>query len=165
MPERGSVVRMVIVRSVAADSIGGELGIAQGTQLLSVNGRQLEDFLDWEFLTEDDELLIVARTPDGAEVEFEIERPEGIPMGLELEPPSIRRCANRCDFCFVDGLPTTTRKSLDIRDDDYRLSFRHGNFATLRLFVLPASTAARYPWNSDRRSAGKAFGISRYSTG
>ena len=52
-------------------------------------------------------------------------------MGLELEPPSIRRCANRCDFCFVDGLPTTTRKSLDIRDDDYRLSFRHGNFATL----------------------------------
>jgi putative radical SAM enzyme (TIGR03279 family) len=76
-------------------------------------------------------LLIVARAPDGSEVEYEIDRPEGVPMGLELEPPSIRRCANRCDFCFVDGLPTTTRKSLDIRDDDYRLSFRHGNFATL----------------------------------
>ncbi len=122
---------MVIVRNVAADSIGSELGIQKGTQLLSVNGRALDDFLDWEFLTADDELLIMARTPGGEELEFDIERPEGMPMGLELEPPSIRRCANRCDFCFVDGLPTTTRQSLDIRDDDYRLSFRHGNFATL----------------------------------
>ena len=122
---------MVEVSSVAPDSIGSDLGIVPGTQLLSVNGRDLEDFLDWEFLSADDAILIVARTPDGEDVEYDIERPEGVPMGLELTPPTIRRCANRCDFCFVDGLPSTTRKSLDIRDDDYRLSFRHGNFATL----------------------------------
>jgi putative radical SAM enzyme (TIGR03279 family) len=48
-----------------------------------------------------------------------------------LEPPRIRRCANRCDFCFVDGLPEGLREVLYIRDDDYRLSFRYGNFATL----------------------------------
>lgn len=122
---------MVEVSSVASDSIGSDLGIVPGTQLLSVNGRDLDDFLDWEFLSADDEILIVARTPDGEDIEYDIERPEGVPMGLALTPPTIRRCANRCDFCFVDGLPTTTRKSLDIRDDDYRLSFRHGNFATL----------------------------------
>src|SRR5437867_1301624 len=52
-------------------------------------------------------------------------------MGVTLEPPRIRRCANHCDFCFVDGNPTGMRPPLYIRDDDYRLSFRYGNFATL----------------------------------
>jgi putative radical SAM enzyme (TIGR03279 family) len=71
------------------------------------------------------------RQPDGEEIEFEIERPVHEPLGLTLEPPRIRRCANRCDFCFVDGLPEGLRDVLYIRDDDYRLSFRYGNFATL----------------------------------
>ena len=52
-------------------------------------------------------------------------------MGVELEPPTIRRCANRCEFCFIEGLPKGLRKSLYVRDDDYRLSFAYGNFATL----------------------------------
>ena len=52
-------------------------------------------------------------------------------MGVSVEPPRIRRCANRCDFCFVDGLPEGLRETLYIRDDDYRLSFKYGNFATL----------------------------------
>ena len=52
-------------------------------------------------------------------------------MGVELEPPTIRRCANRCEFCFIEGLPRGLRKSLYVRDDDYRLSFAYGNFATL----------------------------------
>src|SRR5690349_5067376 len=52
-------------------------------------------------------------------------------MGVTLEPPRIRRCANHCDFCFVDGNPQGMRQALYIRDDDYRLSFRYGNFATL----------------------------------
>src|SRR6185503_8209175 len=65
------------------------------------------------------------------QVVYEIERPEGEPMGLELEPPTIRRCANRCEFCFIEGLPKGLRKPLYVRDDDYRLSFAYGNFATL----------------------------------
>ncbi len=52
-------------------------------------------------------------------------------MGRELEPPTVRRCANRCEFCFVEGLPKGLRRPLYIRDDDYRLSFAYGNFATL----------------------------------
>jgi putative radical SAM enzyme (TIGR03279 family) len=122
---------MVRVESVAPNSIGAEIGLMPGTELISVNGREVHDFLDWEFLTADDQFVVLTRSPEGEAVEFDIERPEGMPMGIELEPPRIRRCGNRCDFCFVDGLPSALREPLYIRDDDYRLSFRHGNFATL----------------------------------
>lgn len=122
---------MIRVTAVQPDSIAAELGLREGTELLSVNGRELEDFLDWEFLTSEEELLLHVRQPDGNEIEFEIERPLGEPLGVALESARIRRCANRCDFCFVDGLPDGLREVLYIRDDDYRLSFRYGNFATL----------------------------------
>ena len=122
---------MIKVTAVEPASIGDELGLVPGTELLSINGRDLEDFLDWEFLTADEEFLLHIRQPTGEEIEFEIERPLGEPMGVSLEPARIRRCANRCDFCFVDGLPDGLRDVLYIRDDDYRLSFRYGNFATL----------------------------------
>ena len=122
---------MVRVARVLPESIAEELGIVPGTELRSVNGRELDDFLDWEFLTADDELVIEAKLPDGEEVVYEVERPEGESMGVELEPPTVRRCANRCEFCFVEGLPKGLRKNLYIRDDDYRLSFAYGNFATL----------------------------------
>jgi putative radical SAM enzyme (TIGR03279 family) len=119
------------VTSVAPDSIGAQVGLISGTELVSVNDRPLEDFLDWEFLTADDAFLLRARLPSGQELDCDIERPEGMPMGVTLEPPRIRRCANHCDFCFVDGNPSGLRANLYVRDDDYRLSFRYGNFATL----------------------------------
>jgi putative radical SAM enzyme (TIGR03279 family) len=122
---------MVRVSRVLSGSIAEELGVIVGTELLTVNGQELADFLDWEFLAADAELTIEARLPDGAEVVYEIERDDADPIGLELEPPSIRRCANRCEFCFIEGLPRGLRKSLYVRDDDYRLSFAYGNFATL----------------------------------
>jgi putative radical SAM enzyme (TIGR03279 family) len=122
---------MIRVTAVHPDSIAAELGLHEGTELLSVNGRELEDFLDWEFLTAEEEFVLHVRQPGGEEIEFEIERPLGEPIGVSLEPARIRRCANRCDFCFVDGLPDGLRDVLYIRDDDYRLSFRYGNFATL----------------------------------
>src|SRR5947208_8481570 len=122
---------MVRVSRVHPDSIAAELGIEPGTELRSVNGREVADFLDWEFLTADDDLVIEARLPNGEEIVYEVERPEGESMGVELEPPTIRRCANRCEFCFIEGLPKGLRKPLYVRDDDYRLSFAYGNFATL----------------------------------
>jgi putative radical SAM enzyme (TIGR03279 family) len=122
---------MVRVSHIDQDSIADALGIQPGTELLTVNGRPLSDFLDWEFLTADEELAIEARQPDGGEVVYELERLDGEPLGISLEPPTVRRCANRCEFCFIEGLPTGLRKNLYIRDDDYRLSFAYGNFATL----------------------------------
>ncbi len=122
---------MIKVTAVQPESIAQELGLREGTELLAVNGRELEDFLDWEFLTAEERFLLHVRQPGGEEIEFDIERPLAEPIGLSLEPARIRRCANRCDFCFVDGLPDGLRDVLYIRDDDYRLSFRYGNFATL----------------------------------
>jgi putative radical SAM enzyme (TIGR03279 family) len=122
---------MVRVARVLPDSIADELGIEAGTELLSVNGRDLSDFLDWEFLAADEELTVEARQPDGEEVVYEIVRSEGEQLGVTLEPPTVRRCANRCEFCFIEGLPTGLRRNLYVRDDDYRLSFTYGNFATL----------------------------------
>lgn len=122
---------MVSVTSVSPGSIADLIGIVPDTQLLTINGRKLEDFLDWEFLSADDAFVVGARLPDGSDVEYDIERMDGESMGIELAPPTIRRCANRCEFCFIEGLPKGLRKTLYIRDDDYRLSFAYGNFATL----------------------------------
>jgi len=122
---------MVKVARIEQQSIAEALGIQPGTELLVVNGRPVADFLDWEFLTADEELVIEARQPDGEPVVYELERLDGEPLGLTLEPPPVRRCANRCEFCFIEGLPPGLRKPLYIRDDDYRLSFAYGNFATL----------------------------------
>ena len=122
---------MIRIQTVAPRSLGAELGLGPGWELVEVNGRALTDFLDWEYLTSEDAFVLLARSPAGDAVEFDVERPEGLPLGVTLEPPRIRRCGNRCDFCFVDGLPAGLRDTLYIRDDDYRLSFRYGNFATL----------------------------------
>jgi putative radical SAM enzyme (TIGR03279 family) len=122
---------MVRVTRVQPGSIADQIGIVPGTELLSINTRPLEDFLDWEFLTAEDSFVVSARLPDGTAMEYDIERVDGDPMGVELAPPTVRRCANRCEFCFIEGLPKGLRKGLYIRDDDYRLSFAYGNFATL----------------------------------
>jgi putative radical SAM enzyme (TIGR03279 family) len=123
---------VIKVTGVEPESIGEELGLVPGAELVSVNGRELEDFLDWEYLTADDAFTLLYRFPgERDEYEVEVERPIEEPLGVAVEPPRIRRCANRCDFCFVEGNPDGVRQVLYIRDDDYRLSFRYGNFATL----------------------------------
>ena len=126
-----SYLVMVRVTRVHAGSIAEQVGIVPGTELVAVNTRPLDDFLDWEFLTADDAFVVTAKLPDGQVIEYDIERTDGDAMGVELEAPTVRRCANRCEFCFIEGLPKGLRRSLYVRDDDYRLSFAYGNFATL----------------------------------
>src|SRR6204780_1734844 len=125
------VVASVRVARVERGGIAAALGMERGTELLSVNGRRIADFLDWEFLSADEELVIEARQPDGEHVVYEVESGDGASMGVELEPPPVRQWANRCEFCFIEALPPGLRAPLYLRDDDYRLSFAYGNFATL----------------------------------
>src|SRR5207244_2855521 len=83
---------VILVQAVAPDSIGGELGLLPGTELLAINGRALEDFLDWEFLSADERFLLRARLPTGGGMGYDIERPGGFPIVVTLRPPRIRRC-------------------------------------------------------------------------
>ena len=126
-----SITSMIMVKDIQASSLAEELGIKPGFELISVNGRELIDFLDWEFLTGDDQFVLEVRDPSGGRIEYDIERPHGLPLGVELEPPYVIRCNNKCDFCFVKGNPKGLRRALYVKDDDYRLSFRYGNFVTL----------------------------------
>ena len=124
--------KLIKVTEVLPGSIGEAIGLVRDVDLVSIDGTDLEDFLDWEFLTAEEEFSLVYRTPGQAdEFEVHVERPIDEPLGVAVEPPRIKRCANRCDFCFVEGNPEGVRQVLYIRDDDYRLSFRYGNFATL----------------------------------
>src|SRR6202171_5562560 len=122
---------MVKVSRIDQNSIADALGIQPGTELLTIDGPPPSAFLDSKFLTAERDLAIEARQPDGERIIYELERLDGEPLGISLEPPSVRRCANRCEFCFIEGLPAGLRRPLYIRDDDYRLSFAYGNFATL----------------------------------
>jgi len=101
--------------------------------LVSINGHPLRDVIDYRFYGAEEDLeLLVER--DGERIIYEVERSYDQELGLEFAEPTfdgLRLCNNRCEFCFLKGLPQGMRHSLYIRDDDYRYSFLFGNFITL----------------------------------
>ena len=124
---------MIRVARTFEPSIGADLGLGPGSQLLSINGRELRDALDLRFYESDPWLELLARLPDGEEVLFEIEKDPDESLGLVPEPDKVRRCTNACPFCFVKGNPKLEklRAGLYVKDDDYRLSFLYGHYVTL----------------------------------
>jgi putative radical SAM enzyme (TIGR03279 family) len=122
-----------VVSSVAAQSLGAALGIAPGDVLLEINGHALRDVLDVQFYSADEAFELLVRQ-NGQEVLYEVERDLDIPLGIEFESvvfDAMRRCRNDCDFCFVAQMPPGLRRSLYVRDDDYRYSLLYGSFITL----------------------------------
>ena len=121
------------ISAIEPDSLAAEAGLQPGDQVLAVNGQPIRDPVDYRFQTTDDivELEVVHQGEVGL-VEFE--KPIDEPIGIEFEDDAFdgtRICNNKCFFCFLKGLPKGLRKPLYIKDDDYRLSFLHGNFVTL----------------------------------
>ncbi|MBD3217129.1 MAG: DUF512 domain-containing protein [candidate division Zixibacteria bacterium] len=112
-------------------SLIDETGVNKGDKLISINGHEINDLLDYQFHSADEVLEIVIEKPDGCRVSFEYDVYENGPLQLELEPDPIKRCINKCVFCFIHQLPKGLRKSLYVKDEDYRLSFTHGNYITL----------------------------------
>jgi putative radical SAM enzyme (TIGR03279 family) len=99
--------------------------------LLSVNGSQVSDTIDFHYKMADDELDILFKTAGGEELLFEFDAIPVAELGLTFEQGPIRTCNNGCIFCFVMQQPKGMRRSLYIMDEDYRYSFTHGNFVTL----------------------------------
>ncbi len=122
-----------VVKAVKPGGLARRLGLRPGDRLLKVNGRLLRDVIDFNFYTAEEELEIEGER-EGKPFVIRAVREYGEDWGLEFEEPvfdGIRRCTNRCDFCFVHQLPRGLRPALYIKDDDYRYSFLFGNFITL----------------------------------
>ncbi len=123
-----------LITAVDPDSIAEEIGVEQGWHLLSVDGEEVLDIIDYEQLTTKDLLSITFETTDGEEVEAEIEKDFYDPLGLNFESglmSPIRHCKNHCVFCFIDQMPKGVRSTLHVKDDDWRLSLIMGNYVTL----------------------------------
>jgi putative radical SAM enzyme (TIGR03279 family) len=136
-PVDGSAPRLpqpAVVATVEPGSIGEELGFQPGDRLLSINGQRPRDLIDLQFLVGDEELVLEVEDPDGSlhTVEIEKDLDEGLGLGFtEALFDGLRQCNNACPFCFIDQQPPGKRRSLYLKDDDYRLSFLYGSYLTL----------------------------------
>lgn len=122
---------MVRIAEIEAGSIADELHLEIGTRVIRINGQRVRDGIDLTFLLADSDLELETLSPDGDVVFYEIEREPGEPVGIVAAPDTVRECANKCVFCFIDGNPQGARDSLWLKDDDFRLSFTYGSYVTL----------------------------------
>lgn len=124
---------MVTVSGVLRGSLADRRGIRAGDVLISVNGEEIRDVLDYRFYITDKKLsLVLCR--DGETYNAEIKKAESADIGLEFETflmDEKHTCRNACIFCFIDQMPKGMRETLYFKDDDSRLSFLQGNYVTL----------------------------------
>ncbi len=125
----------VIVSKVNPDSLCSKKGVTAGDVLLSVNGHEINDVLDYRFYGNARRINITFKTSDNETVTYHLKSSGNVDdLGLEFETYLMDKqhsCKNKCIFCFVDQMPHGMRKSLYFKDDDSRLSFLFGNYVTL----------------------------------
>ena len=124
---------MVKITDVQKKSRADKAGILPEDILVSINGKEIHDVLDYRFYLAE-KLINVRINRNGTPMEFVIKKQEYDDIGLDFETPLMDKkhsCENKCVFCFIDQLPKGMRKSLYFKDDDSRLSFLHGNYVTL----------------------------------
>ena len=125
------------VVAVAPGSPADRAGVLPGDELVALDGQLPRDIIEYQLLA-DQESLALEVSRAGLELSLQVEREGGEPLGMEVDAAlfdKVRTCDNHCEFCFIQQLPKGLRKSLYVRDDDYRLSFLYGNFTTLTRFT------------------------------
>jgi NifB/MoaA-like Fe-S oxidoreductase len=131
------MVSVPVVVAVAPGSAAQRAGLEPGDQIQQIDGVAPRDVIEWQLLVdgESPELEIVR---GGLELTVPVPKPAGEPLGAEVDAAlfdRVRTCDNHCPFCFIHQLPRGLRRSLYVKDDDYRLSFLYGNFTTLTRFT------------------------------
>ncbi len=122
------------IYKVQPGSLAEELELEPGDELLKINGQTIRDIVDLQFALATEEIELEVKKSNGEVWVIEVEKGYDEGLGVEWENPTVDRvhlCHNKCVFCFVDQIPSNMRQTLNVRDDDYRLSFLHGNFVTL----------------------------------
>ena len=119
------------ILGVEKGSPAESLGLAAGDEILSVNNYPTPDELALKFFLAEEQVLLEVRKATGATVRLQADVLPGSTLGVDVEEFRTRTCSNACLFCFINQLPPGARTSLRVKDDDYRLSFLHGNYITL----------------------------------
>lgn len=127
------------ISSISANSAAAQADLAVGDELISVNGREPSDIIEYQQLIDGETVtLVVQRADEALQRRVTVRKGEGEPLGLSIDSAvfdRIRTCDNHCSFCFIYQLPKGMRRSLYVKDDDFRLSFLYGNFTTLTRFT------------------------------
>lgn len=126
MPRRG-----IRICKVDPGSSAQVAGLSPGDEILAVNGHPVPDELALRFRLAEESLELEVLKAGGRKERIEADLTDGRSFGVEVEDFRTRTCNNACPFCFINQLPPDVRGSLKIKDDDYRLSFLHGNYITL----------------------------------
>ena len=125
------------VVAVASGSPAARAGLQPGDQIVAMDGQLPRDVIEYQLLADQEQLELDLRR-GGLDLTVTVSRVGNEPLGIEVDAPlfdRVRTCDNHCEFCFIHQLPKGLRKSLYVRDDDYRLSFLYGNFTTLTRFT------------------------------
>ena len=133
---RGSKTLMnAIISEVMPNSIAWEFELESGDKIIKVNDKEISDLIDFNFETATNEYTLTVEKKETGEIEvLEIEKDDDEELGIVFESAvfdGVKRCLNKCIFCFVDQQPKHLRKTLYIKDDDYRLSYLQGTYVTL----------------------------------
>ena len=126
-----------MVVAVTADSPADRAGVQPGDRLLTINDRVPRDVIEYQLLVDEPSVALTLDT-GGLQRDVVVVKPDGSPLGVEVDSAlfdRVRTCDNHCEFCFIYQLPPGLRRSLYVKDDDYRLSFLYGNFTTLTRFT------------------------------
>ena len=122
-----------MVVGVEHGSIAARLGLRPGDVVVAIDDRAMRDLIDYRFAVAEERITLHVQRGE-EHLRFAIDKDIDADLGLQFSEPlwdRLRTCNNKCPFCFLTQMPRGFRKTLYLKDDDYRLSFLYGNFVTL----------------------------------
>ncbi len=125
---------MIEIKNVKKNSTADKIGIKAGDKIISINGKKIKDYIDYNYEIADLSFILKIKKGNGVIKELNVKRKYNEKLGIEFDGivfDGLNQCKNNCVFCFVDQQPPNLRNTLNMKDDDYRFSFLQGSYITL----------------------------------